>query len=126
MMFGGMAILKICKLGQQDPISQLANIDFWIQHTEFPNQCVKVRQKEKIRNQIPHLTWDIIWESDKNTRKHHMFIVVPFCFVWEGVCLVLLSFVVHYLVSFLVLQSSRWGRETWMLYFNCLLMSFDC
>ena len=22
-------------------------------------------------NQAPHLTWDTIWESDKNTRKHH-------------------------------------------------------
>ena len=36
-----------------------------------------------------------------------------------------LCFVVYYLVSFLVLQSSRWGRESWLLYLNCLLMSFD-
>ena len=35
-------------------------------------------------------------------------------------------FFVHYLVSFLLLQSSPWGRETWLLYFNCLLMAFDC
>ena len=34
-------------------------------------------------------------------------------------------FVVYYLVSFLVLQSSRWGKENWLLYFNCHLMSFD-
>ena len=27
---------------------------------------------------------------------------------------------------FLVLQSSCWGIESWLLYFNCLLMSFDC
>ena len=30
--------------------------------------------KAKIRNQynqVPHLTWDTIWESDKNSRKHH-------------------------------------------------------
>ena len=33
---------------------------------------------------------------------------------------------VHYLVSFLVLQSSHWGRESWLICFNCLLMSFDC
>ena len=30
-------------------------------------------------------------------------------------------FVMQYFVSFLVLQSSRWGREGWLLYFNCLL-----
>ena len=29
-------------------------------------------------------------------------------------------FVVHYLVSFLFLQSSRGGRESCLLYFNCL------
>ena len=34
----------------------------------------KVRKKAKIRyryQQIPHLTQDTIWKSDKNTRKHH-------------------------------------------------------
>ena len=31
------------------------------------------------------------------------------------------SFVMQYLVSFLVLQSSRWGRECLLLYFNYLL-----
>ena len=33
-----------------------------------------VKKKAKIRNrynQVPHLTRDTIWESDKNTRKHH-------------------------------------------------------
>ena len=32
-------------------------------------------KKTKIKNQykqIPHLTQDTIWESDKNTRKHHI------------------------------------------------------
>ena len=29
--------------------------------------------------------------------------------------------VMQYFVSFLVLQSSHWGRESWLLYFNCLL-----
>ena len=36
---------------------------------------VEVSKKAKIRNrynQIPHLTQDTIWESDKNTRKHHL------------------------------------------------------
>ena len=35
---------------------------------------VKVRRAAKIRNQynqVPHLTQDTIWESDKNTIKHH-------------------------------------------------------
>ena len=36
---------------------------------------MKVRKKEKIRNQynqVPHLTQDTVWKSDKNTRKHHI------------------------------------------------------
>ena len=41
------------------------------------------------------------------------------CCVWEvvvfGAC-----FVVQYMMSFLVLQSSHWGRESGLLYFNCL------
>ena len=34
----------------------------------------KVRKKAKFRNrynQVPYLTWDTIWKSDKNTIKHH-------------------------------------------------------
>ena len=36
--------------------------------------AMKVRKPAKIRNrynQVPHLTQDITWESDKNTIKHH-------------------------------------------------------
>ena len=36
---------------------------------------IKVRKKAKVRNrynQVPHLTQDTIWESHKNTRKHHI------------------------------------------------------
>ena len=36
---------------------------------------MKVKKKAKIRNrcnQVPHLTEDTIWESDKNTKKHHI------------------------------------------------------
>ena len=36
---------------------------------------IKVRKKAKIRNQynqVPHLAQDTTWESDKNTRKHHI------------------------------------------------------
>ena len=35
----------------------------------------KVGKKEKLRNQynqVPHLTQDTVWESDINTRKHHL------------------------------------------------------
>ena len=35
---------------------------------------LEVKKKAKIRNrynQVQHLTRDTIWESDKNTRKHH-------------------------------------------------------
>ena len=31
-------------------------------------------------------------------------------------------FVLQYFVSFLVLQSSRWGRESYLLYFCCVLI----
>ena len=41
--------------------------------------------------------------------------------LWDSV--IVLCFVVHYFVSFLVLQSSRWGRESWLL---CFLVSRDC
>ena len=43
------------------------------------------------------------------------------CFVGVG----LSFFVVQYLVfvSFQVLQSSRWGRDSWLFYLNCLLMT---
>ena len=38
----------------------------------FPNIKVKQRAKPRNRyNQVPQLTQDTIWESDKNTRKHH-------------------------------------------------------
>ena len=32
-----------------------------------------------------------------------------------------LCFVLEYFVSFLVLQLSRWERESWLLYFCCVL-----
>ena len=38
--------------------------------------------------------------------------------LWDSV--IILCFVVHYFVSILVLQSSRWGRESWLLCFVCL------
>ena len=38
--------------------------------------------------------------------------------LWDSV--IVLCTVVRYFVSVLVLQSSRWGRERWLLYFVCL------
>ena len=38
--------------------------------------------------------------------------------LWDSV--IVLCFVVRYFVSILVLQSSGWGRESWLLYFVCL------
>ena len=43
--------------------------------------------------------------------------------MWDSV--IVLCFVVRYLMSILVLQSSRWGRESWLLCF-VLLVSNDC
>ena len=42
-----------------------------------------------------------------------------------GDFVIVLCFVVLYLASFLVLQSSRWEKESWWLYFNFLFMAFD-
>ena len=53
--------------------------------------------------------------------KHCLLLLQLFC---EGFMLCP-CFAMHYLVSFLVLQSSRWGRKSWLLYFNCISMSFD-
>ena len=44
--------------------------------------------------------------------------------MWDSV--IVLSFVVRYFVSILVLQSSRWGRESWLLCFFVFLVSHDC
>ena len=38
--------------------------------------------------------------------------------LWGSV--IAICFVVRYFVSILVLQSSRWGRESWLLCFVCL------
>ena len=35
-------------------------------------------------------------------------------------------FVMQYLMPLLVLQSSRWGWESWLLYFGCALMPCGC
>ena len=38
-------------------------------------KVIKVRKKARIMNrynQLPHLTQDTTWESDKNTRKRHI------------------------------------------------------
>ena len=38
------------------------------------NTVIKVKKAKtrNLYNQVPHLTQDTIWESDKNTRKHHI------------------------------------------------------
>ena len=47
----------------------------------------------------------------------HCLLLLP---LLVGVLCLVLGFVMQYLVSFLVLQSSYWGRESWLLYFFCL------
>ena len=43
--------------------------------------------------------------------------------LWESV--IVLCFVVRYFISILVLQSSWWGRESWLLYLFVFLVSHD-
>ena len=49
-------------------------------------------------------------------------LLLTFCLLllplWESV--IVLCFVVRYFMSILVLQSSWWGRESWLLYLICL------
>ena len=51
-------------------------------------------------------------------------LLLTFCLLllplWESV--IVLCFVVRYFMSFLVLQSSWWGRESWLLCLFCLLV----
>ena len=50
------------------PSTYAFNCLIYLEHGE-------VRKKTKTSNrynQVPHLTQDTIWESDKNTRKHHI------------------------------------------------------
>ena len=48
--------------------------------------------------------------------------LLTFCLLllplWKSV--IVLCFVVLYFMSILVLQSSLWGRESWLLYLICL------
>ena len=56
-------------------------------------------------------------------------VVYSFFIVASIVCGVIVlcpCFVMQYFVYFLVLQESRWGRGSWLLYNNCLLLSDIC
>ena len=44
--------------------------------------------------------------------------------LWDPV--IVLCFVVRYFVPIIVLQSSSWGRESWLVGFFVFLMSRDC
>ena len=68
----------------------------------------------------------ILFFSIQITRKGLIVLRRRFCCCWSVVdscshCSVLCLFhVLMHIVSFLVLQSSWWGRESWLLYFVCL------
>ena len=55
-----------------------------------------------------------------------LYIVAPTVFMFLFMFMFSHCFVVKYLKPFLTIQSCRWGRESWLLYFDCLLMSCDC
>ena len=52
----------------------LEGVTFEIDHRPFLLSLLhkQVRKNTNIRNQVPHLTQDTTWKSDKNTRKHHI------------------------------------------------------
>ena len=66
----------------------------------------------------PHsVAYATIWKCSEGMV---LFRVIPFC---GPLCP---CFVVHCFLSLIVLQSSLWGRESWSLYFVCILVSCDC
>ena len=54
-------------------------------------------------------------ENELNVVVDFLFLLLP---LWESV--IVLCFVVRYFMSILVLQSSWWGRESWLLCLICL------
>ena len=72
-------LLSISDDKQADVIVAFKSISIYLDNIlNINNICfynmVKVRKVAKIRNrynQLPHLTQDTTWESNKNTIKHH-------------------------------------------------------
>ena len=65
------------------------------------------------------------WKINRQQNRHSKAVVLlllTFCLLllplWESV--IVLCFVVRYFMSILVLQSSWWGRESWLLCLICL------
>ena len=67
-----------------------------------------------------HLSQPVAWAGVRS--KAVVLLLLTFCLLllplWESV--IVLCFVVRYLMSILVLQSSWWGRESWLFCFVCL------
>ena len=67
-----------------------------------------------------HLSPPVAWAVVRS--KAVVLLLLTFCLLllplWESV--IVLCFVVRYFMSILVLQSSWWGRESWLLYLICL------
>ena len=61
-----------------------------------------------------------VFLGDGSISGDSLLIVAPI--LWSLVSM----FVVHCFLSFIVLQICLWGRESWSLYFVCLLVSCDC
>ena len=71
-----MSLSKTCDLqGRAIFGPQVHNLNKLERFTRFCSlHNIKVRKTAKIRNQynqVPHLTQDTTWDSDKNTIKHH-------------------------------------------------------
>ena len=66
------------------------------------------------------LSSDMVTAGDGSVVVDSLFIVAAIVSLGFCVCH---DFVMHYIVPSLLLQSTRYGRESWLLYFYCLLKS---
>ena len=68
------------------------------------------------------LIWYTTWLSSDKGEFAVVLLLLTFCLLLLPLCesVIVLCFVVRYFMSILVLQSSWWGRESWLLCLICL------
>ena len=91
--------------------------------TNVPNHALnKDRQNTCKSPRNAKIRVAIWWDATSVHSKAVVLLLLTFCLLllplWESV--IVLCFVVRYFMSILVLQSSWWGRESWLLCLICL------
>ena len=91
-------------------------------------QDFTIHDQTNVKHQISdlhvHVFWytQIVYSVESVRSKAVVLLLLTFCLLllplWESV--IVLCFVVRYFMPILVLQSSWWGRESWLLCLICL------